>query len=285
VSDQVEPGQEVSEFIQEITSFKQSAPSRFVGALQNPSSSSPQRDYRQDLEEFGDSLIPGEPIHTEVWARKNPDGVWETSGNPRKPPETKGDFPNLRGVRGEMGEKGFQLFTAEWKYPTVGLWKRLGYKRQNPFDQERKIWEVFLLQSNLAEGEPPSARLSESILKSRRGFIASLLARQFLHTTILSQRETVRIERECMILWRGKGAPVRNPHPGLEEVVTAMGLNERFGLPTWTCVDEIHVKTYAIIKKVLECYSNAMNMNAAEDDVRHRVGQIVGIPRPRLVGA
>jgi hypothetical protein len=85
-----------------------------------------------------------------------------------------------------------------------------------------------------------------------------------------------------MILWRTEGGSVKNPHPILEEVITAMGLYEKFGIATWRSLDDMHIKVYTVIRKVLECYSTCQSMNM-KDDVRRKAAKAAGIP-PHLLG-
>ena len=104
-----------------------------------------------------------------------------------------------------------------------------------------------------------------------------MLARSFLNRTTLSRQELLRIERECMILWRTEGGSVKNPHPILEEVITAMGLHERFGIITWANINDVHVKVYTVIRKVMECYAVAQGLNMKDDEIRKKAAKMAGI--------
>jgi hypothetical protein len=126
-------------------------------------------------------------------------------------------------------------------------------------------------------GELLSEGLYQEILRFSPPVIPSALVREFLKTTSLSRQESLRIERECMTLWRQEGGSVRNPHPLLEEVITAMSLYEKFGILTWGNLDQIHVKTYLVIRKVLEAYATSQSLNMKEDALRRKVAQQAGL--------
>jgi hypothetical protein len=201
---------------------------------------------------------------TEVWAKRDK-GIWTTS---------------------KIAASGFTKHFAEWKFPTVSLWKRLGSSRQSPFTQERKLWKVFLVASSLTRRPLTfsngllSAESFRDILQFSPPVIPTTLVRMFLKTTTLSQQEISRIERECMTLWRQEGGSIKNPHPLLEEVINAMNLYERFGIQTWPSLNDLPVKTYTVLRKAMEVYSISMSMNMKEDSVRRHAAEMAGLRPP-----
>jgi hypothetical protein len=76
---------------------------------------------------------------------------------------------------------------------------------------------------------------------------------------------------------------VRDPHPLLEEVVTAMNLYERFGIQTWPTLGDVPIRTYAVIRKTLECYNEAMSMNQKEEHIREKAAKLAGVQRPQMM--
>ena len=76
---------------------------------------------------------------------------------------------------------------------------------------------------------------------------------------------------------------MRDPHPLLEEVITAMNLYERFGIQTWPTLGDVPIRTYAVIRKTMECYNEAMSLNQKEESVRNKVAEMAGVKRPVMI--
>jgi hypothetical protein len=208
--------------------------------------------------------IPGGTIVTEVWA-KSERGIWST---------LKTEAP------------GFTRYFARWRFPVVSLWKRLGSSRQNLFVQEKRLWKIFLTETSLI-GNPLTFSenvLSEESFKGIMDFspamIPTELVRGFLKTTTLSSLDIYQIKKECGDLWRTDGGSVRDPHQLLEEVIIGMNLHEQFGVVTWKSLDDIPIKTYTVMRIVLECYNEAQSLNAKEQSVRHHARQMAGVKPP-----
>jgi hypothetical protein len=253
----MEPSDEIKRFLQEIAQVRQDAHGRKLGGFQEASSSGEEGDYKQVM------AVPGGTVVTEVWAKLEK-GIWSTS---------KKEAP------------GFTRYYARWRFPTVALWRRLGSTRQNIFTQELKVWRIFLTETSLIRGP---LTFSENLLSDESfgdilGFapamIPTALVRLFLQTTTLSQQELYQIGKECMELWR-EGGSVRDPHPLLEEVINAINIHERFGIPAWSTIGEIPIRTYAVVRKALECYNESMSLNQKEDSVRRHVQQMAGVRPP-----
>jgi hypothetical protein len=260
MSNQVDASPEIKEFLQEIEAYQQSAHKRVLGGFQEIATAGQEDDNQQIM------AVPGSTVVTEVWA-KSEKGIWSTS-------------------KKELA--GFTKYFARWKFPTVALWKRLGSSRQNIFLQERKIWQVFLTETSLTQKPLIFSEnlLSNESLRNILDFspasIPTALVRAFLKQTTLSPQELLRIGRECMEIWRVEGGSVRDPHPLLEEVVTAMNLHERFGIQTWTTLGDVPIRTYAVIRKALDCYNEAMSLNQKEEHIRNKAAEMAGVKRPQM---
>lgn len=260
MSNQMEPSPEIAEFLQAIAAHQQSAHLRKLGGFQEVATAGEETDNQQVMG------IPGSTVVTEVWAKVEK-GIWSIS---------------------KKEQTGFTKFFARWRFPTVFLWKRLGPSRQNIFLQEKKVWQVFLTETSLIQKPLTFSEniLSDTSFRDIMEFsppsIPTALVRAFLKTTTLSQQELLRIGRECMEIWRVEGGSVRDPHPLLEEVITAMNLYERFGIQTWPTLGDVSVRTYAVLRKTLECYNEAMSLNQKEDHIRDKAAQLAGVKRPQL---
>jgi hypothetical protein len=261
MSTQMEPSPEIAEFLQEIAQVQQHAHDRKLGGLSQAAAFGEEVDCEQVV------AVPGSTVATEIWARSEK-GIWSTS---------KKEVP------------GFTKYHARWKFPTVSLWRRLGSSRQNLFLQEKKIWRVFLTETSLTqkpltffEGLLSDASYKD-IMEFSPAMIPTELVRQFLKTAILSRHELSRIGRECMELWRVEGGSVRDPHPILEEVISAMNLHERFGILTWPTLGEVPIKTYIVLRKVIECYNEAMSLNQKEESIREKAAKLAGVQRPAMI--
>jgi len=257
MSNQVEPSPEIAQFLQEIATYQQHAYIRKLGGFQEVATAGTQEDSEQIVG------IPGGTVGTEVWAKSNK-GIWSTS---------------------KKEGSGFTRYYARWRFPTVSLWKRLGSSRQNLFTQEKKVWRVFLTETSLTQKPLTFSEglLSEESFRDILDFspasIPTALVRAFLRTTTLSPQELLRIGRECMELWR-EGGSVRDPHPLLEEVVNAMNLHERFGVPAWSTIGDIPIRTLVVIRKALECYNESMSLNQKEESVRKHAREMAGVKPP-----
>lgn len=164
-----------------------------------------------------------------------------------------------------------------WREPTVGLWRRGGLFRAG----EQRVWEYALLDTSLTRVTHIENRLSpetlQEILRYIPGMVPSRLVRQYLDQVTVTSRESLRIERECYSLWAGSGSSVRNPHPDLEVVVTAMGLYDKLGVRTWDSLDDIPVKTYHVMRQVLVLYSQIMDQNTRSVALRQKAIKAAGI--------
>jgi hypothetical protein len=225
-----------------------------------------QRPQKPLNEIHADIPDPGEPVRTQVQAvyRKR---VWSLA---RKP------------------EKDALDFWAVWRYPTVGLWKKLK-KYDESREQEDKAWRYLLLDTSLIapvvlEGNQLSDEAHRKIMEFWPGMVPIALLRQYLETTVLSHSELLRIERDCYSLWTNQGGVVKNPHPILADVIWAMSLYEHFGVQLWERLDDMHVKIYAVMKKVMECYSMSMNINIQSVEQRKRAQQLSGVGPGGVVG-
>ena len=216
--------------------------------------SSSSREPVEDLPE------PGESIRTEVYAWQER-GVWSVS---------------------DQFQAGATLHYAVWRYPALRIWKRILQCNDSHSDKEERTWSYSLLKTSIV----PTVilkhdRLAEStfreIMAFRPAMIPMALLRRLNQKISLSMSENLRIERECFSLWASSSSGLRNPHPILSEVVWAMGLYEKFGLQTWPQLDEMHVKVYSVLRKAMECYSQAMDMNSKASTARALAQKMTGI--------
>jgi hypothetical protein len=259
--DQMEPSDQVKGFLQEIAEIQQQAHRGVLGRFQAASSTG-EEGYSEQV-----VAVPGGSVITEVWARAEK-GIWSTS---------------------KTIKPGFTKFFARWKFPTVSLWTRLGSSRQNLFLQEKKVWKVFLTDTSLTQKPLTffdgclSKESFASIMEFSPAMVPTALVRSFLATTTLSRRDIWQIEQECFELWRKDGGSVRDPHPILEEVINAMNIFERLGVPAWPTVGDIPIKTYAVIRKVMECYNESISLNQREESIRDKAAKMAGVTRPNML--
>jgi hypothetical protein len=61
-----------------------------------------------------------------------------------------------------------------------------------------------------------------------------------------------------------------------------MNIHERLGVPAWPTIGDIPIKTYAVIRKVMDCYNEAMSLNLKEQSVRKHVQEMTGI-KPQVM--
>ncbi len=173
---------------------------------------------------------------------------------------------------------------ALWRPPLYGDWTANIDSRANPYEIERQVWQVYLQDTSLVpsvtfEQDFLSPETFNTILSTVPASLPSALVRQFLDSTYLTRAESNRIERECDVLWAGSGRLLRNPHPLLEEVVTAMGLHEKLGIQTWQSLDEIPVKKVQAIRLVLNTYASLMALNEQARSSRARAIKDAGIEK------
>jgi hypothetical protein len=163
---------------------------------------------------------------------------------------------------------------ARWKNPTYGIWKNRIERKGDAIQTETLIWYYFLLETNIVPVTHVRDHLDQpshqAILKFIPSSLPSLLVTQFLKEIYLTQADSLRIERECSTLWSSTGATVKNPHPLLDEVVTAMGLYEKLGIQVWPSLDDLPVKTYTAIRQVLANYSQLMSLNEQQRRLRQQ---------------
>jgi hypothetical protein len=261
VSSQMEPSPEVAQFLQEIAAHKQHANLRKLGGFSQASATG-EEEYSEQV-----MAVPGSTIVTEVWM-KSEKGIWTTS---------------------KTAKSGFTRYFSRWRFPTVSLWKRLGSSRQNIFIQEKKVWRVFLTETSLIQKPLTffegclSDESFQDVMNFSPAMIPTALVRMFLKTTSLSRQELFQIEQECMEIWRKEGGSVRDPHPLFEEVITAMNLHERFGITAWKSFDDIPIRTYTVMRKVIECYNIAQDLNQKEEHVREKAAKMAGVRRPGMI--
>jgi hypothetical protein len=203
---------------------------------------------------------PGQSIRTEVYARER-GGVWSLV---------------------KSGDPGSRCYFAEWRYPTVRLWYRV-QSFQDKIPRENRLWVYFLLNTSLVSrvnfsGQIVDEETSQKIMKFSPGMIPAALLREFVKNVSLSNSENLRIERECYSLWSSEGSGgLKNPHPLLGEVIWAMGIYEKFGILTWDNVNDMHIKIYTVIRKVMECYAQSQLLNAHASKQRQIAQQKTGI--------
>lgn len=182
-------------------------------------------------------------------------------------------------------------YYADWKTPYYGTWKPLE-RIKNPFEREILVWKHFLTDTNLVDysnqGEYLSPDSYAKILSFIPAIVPSYLAAKFLDTLYLSALEVTQIERECYMLWQGEGGMVKDPHPLLDEIITAMGFYEKLGIKFWPDLNQLPVRTYYAIRHVLSNYATIMNQNELQRRSRQRAIQESGVgkyvnSRPRVV--
>jgi hypothetical protein len=63
-----------------------------------------------------------------------------------------------------------------------------------------------------------------------------------------------------------------------------MNLYERFGIPSYQTVGDIPIKTYTVMRKVMECYNEAISLNQKEERIREKAARLSGVKRPAMMG-
>jgi len=214
---------------------------------------------------------PYGPKHGQVKVSKTPDGRVVTSDTLEK---------------GEANEH-----FVEWREPTMRAWDRVLSRQQNPFLEEERMWRFMLLETSLAGGikvendETPEADLKK-LMRFRPSALPAFMVQELRKEVQMTSEEMNRIERECFTLWGSAGGNLRNPHPLLEKVISAMSLYDKLGIVQWPSPEDIPVKTYTAIKHVLNCYARIMNLDekqrAARASAVQQAGiqQFVGPPNP-----
>lgn len=201
----------------------------------------------------------GFPVRTELYAL-NTRGVWSV--------------PNKRTLE-------CTLFWMTWRYPTVLLWKKTK-KNDDHFYREEDIFKYLLLDCSFIrplsfENNHLSEETYQRIMSYSPAMIPLTLVKDFITQSTLSQAESLRIERECYSLWTHEGSSVKNPHPILAEVIWAMTLHEKFGIQSLPNFQDLHIKTYFVIHKAIECYSQAQTLNVQAAEQRRRAQQLSGV--------
>jgi hypothetical protein len=212
--------------------------------------------WNEDVPDLPD---PGSPVRTEVQVNYHK-GVWSLA---RKP------------------DKNSKTFHATWRYPSVRLWRKLKRYNEN-YEHERECWRHLLLNCSFVspitlEEEKLSQESYRKILEFYPGMIPAALLRKYLETTHLTNRELLRIERECYTLWTTENASLKNPHPILGDVVWSMSLHEHFGIQLWGNLEDLHIKIYAVMRKALECYASASSINMSAMEARRRAQELTGV--------
>lgn len=182
-------------------------------------------------------------------------------------------------------------FYARWREITVSRWKKIADrsfdKPQSPPEMERKLWEYLLIDSNLLDGIRGRQKHDEEgkLLPEAMDLILKFVPSRLPHTLLTPILRSVRIEPrdmeiikfQCQQLWLGKGTKISNPHPLLEEAVSAMVLKERYGMPSFNTIGDMPYKLYVAFRVISGYYSDIQEMNMQTRDLGEKAKRLAGL--------
>jgi hypothetical protein len=184
---------------------------------------------------------------------------------------------------------------VKWRPATVGNWSKIIQEDPlsdsdgrilNPAEIERRAWKYMVLETSLV---PPYVQLLDedgetepdalSIIMSHiPGFVPKVLVRPLLYSTTITKAEVDRIERECGDLW-GKNSSVSNPHPLLEQVISFMGMSERFGISAFLTIDDIPQKMYQAMRHIMITQGKLSELGDMTKELREKAIRESGAAR------
>jgi hypothetical protein len=141
---------------------------------------------------------------------------------------------------------------AIWKTPTVKLWERI-QRDEDLVTQEKKAWEILLEDSSLGTD-------IQRIFNFKPGIIPKSLVSPLLNSTHLTTQELKQKESQALKLWGSSKTRREKYHPMLEKVSTAMVLAEKLGIPMFTNIEDLDIRTYNGIQHALSCYASVINL-------------------------
>jgi hypothetical protein len=179
---------------------------------------------------------------------------------------------------------------ARWKPVTAGRWRKIVEREFEPTfvpNTERRVWEHLLEDSSLLEGlkggekHDAEGRLTGQALKLILDFVPAhiphrLLSALKLSGTISAYEMNV-IKFQCHQLWVGKGSRLDNPHPLIEEAVTAMIFKERYGMAVYANVEEMPQKLYTAYRLVSSLYGEIQEINLQTRDLGEKAKRMAGL--------
>jgi hypothetical protein len=131
------------------------------------------------------------------------------------------------------------VYRATWRRPTMADWSyveaRTAVERDVPGREER-LWRRLLVAASFLPrlGRDEQGLLDAAtwarILDFRPAWILTVLAEPVWRAVRLTPEEEAHITRNVQSLWSHTGGSVRNPHPLLSEVLTAMRLHKDYGI-------------------------------------------------------
>lgn len=169
-------------------------------------------------------------------------------------------FPSLS----PKEKPGSKRHYAKWLVPTVGLWWE-HQRHSNPAEQEKKAWEILLLDTSLTKVSREDGSLSKDsfrrIMEFRPGKIASFLVKKLLEKTIFTHQESVVISRDAMLLWSSEiSAPKGHKiHPSLEKVSLSMALWDNYGIKVLPDYNDLTTYEFQCLTHGLSCYHDVQN--------------------------
>jgi hypothetical protein len=166
-----------------------------------------------------------------------------------------------------FNEPGYEKHTATWKIPTVKLWWDIHHS-QDYVEREILAWKILLVETSLAKS-------FDDLMKFYPPQIPKYLVGKFLSAYIMTAKESSEIERDVLTLWNTKAKSNRRFHPMVERVSNALALNEKLGIQSFPDRDEMDIKTYSQILKVLESINIVVSMNEYERRLRAEAGKKV----------